>query len=190
LVNEVGIVETTADARERLRSGLNQFALKRGDFTLASGAKSDFYIDIREISLRGEYLRLIGELFWELVKPTGADAVGGMTLGADPIVAAVTMAAADDGVDCPALIVRKESKGHGTGRQVEGPFVKGMSVALVEDVTSTGGSACRAADAIVAAGGTITGVYSVLNRAIGADELFAERGWPFQAIFSMSDVDL
>lgn len=180
--------ETQPSARERLRSGLIQFAVKRGDFVLASGQKSNIYVDVRAVSLRGTYLRLIGELLWERIRPAGAQAVGGLTLGADPIVAAVTIAAADQGVDCPALIVRKSSKEHGTGRRVEGPMVSGMRVAVVEDVATTGGSAQTAADAIIACGGTVIGVYAVLDRHAGASELFAARGWRFESLFSLSDI--
>lgn len=180
----------TDNARAQLRDGLNRFALKKGRFVLASGAVSDYYVNVKEICLRGEYLRLVGQLLWQMIKNSGADAVGGMTLGADPIVAAVTIAAAEDGFDCPALIVRKEVKDHGTGRQIEGPFSAGMKVAVVEDVTTTGQSAMKAAEAIIGAGATVVGVYSVLNRAAGADALFAEKGWPFKAIFSTADLDL
>lgn len=181
---------TSADVRERLREGLNRYALKRGDFILASGAHSDYYINGKELTLRGEYLRLIGELLWPLIAPLRPDAVGGMTLGADPMVSAVTMVAAQHGVDCPALIVRKETKDHGTQRQIEGPFSPGMRVAIVEDVTTTGGSARKAADAIIAAGGTIAGVFTILDREAGAKQSFAELGWPFQALFGMTDLDL
>lgn len=177
-------------AHAQLRDGLNRFALKKGRFVLASGAVSDYYVNVKEICLRGEYLRLVGQLMWQMIKNSGAGAVGGMTLGADPIVAAVTIAAAEDGFDCPALIVRKEIKDHGTARQIEGPFHAGMKVAVVEDVTTTGQSAMKAAEAILAAGATVVGVYSVLNRAAGADALFAEKGWPFKAIFSTADLDL
>lgn len=177
-------------AREELKEGLNRFALKRGEFILASGAKSNFYVDVREISLRGQYLELIGILLWQKIKATGAAAVGGLTLGADPIVSAVTIAAARDGHDCPALIIRQQPKDHGTGRLIEGPFQEGMAVAVVEDVTTTGNSARKAADAIIGAGGSVVGVFSVLDRASGAEKLFAERGWPFAAIFGMSDLDL
>lgn len=183
-------IRTTEDARSELRDGLNRFALKRGRFVLASGAVSDYYVNVKEICLRGEYLRLVGQLLWQMIKTSGATAVGGMTLGADPIVAAVTIAAAEDGHFCPALIVRKEAKEHGTARQIEGPFEAGMRVAIVEDVTTTGQSAMKAADAILAGGASVVGVYSVLNRAAGADALFAQRGWPFQAIFSTADLDL
>ncbi|MBI3872911.1 MAG: orotate phosphoribosyltransferase [candidate division Zixibacteria bacterium] len=181
---------TGAEARERLRVGLNRLAVKRGRFVLASGAVSDYYVNVKEICLRGEYLRLIGALLWERIKPSRSDAVGGMTLGADPIVAAVAIAAAEDGCDCPALIVRREAKDHGTGQRIEGPFQAGMRVAIVEDVTTTGSSAGAAADAIIAAGGSISGVFTVLNRAAGADNLFAERGWPFQALFGVEDLEL
>jgi orotate phosphoribosyltransferase len=182
--------ETVTEARERLREGLNRYALKRGDFILASGAHSNYYINGKEITLRGEYLRLIGELMWSQMAPLKPDAVGGMTLGADPLVAAITMVAAEQGVDCPALIVRKEAKDHGTQRQIEGPFTSGMRVAIVEDVTTTGGSARKAADAIIAAGGTVAGVFTVLNREAGADQLFAELGWPFHTLFGMADLEL
>ncbi|MEW5701342.1 MAG: orotate phosphoribosyltransferase [Candidatus Zixiibacteriota bacterium] len=182
--------QAAVDALERLRAGLNRYALKRGRFVLASGAISDYYVNVKEICLRGEYLRLVGELLWAKIKRTGADAVGGLTLGADPIVAAVTIAAADDGVDCSALIIRKELKDHGTGQRIEGPFQPGMRVAVVEDVTTTGASAKSAADAIIAAGGIVVGVFSVLNRAAGADGLFAAQGWPFDALFGTKDLDL
>ena len=183
-------IETTETARAHLRDGLNRHAVKKGRFVLASGAVSDYYVNVKEICLRGEYLRLVGQLLWGMIKDSGATAVGGMTLGADPIVAAVTIAAAEDGFDCPALIVRKETKEHGTARQIEGPFEPGMKVAVVEDVTTTGGSAMKAAEAIVAAGASVVGIYSVLNRAAGADALFASKGWPFQSIFSTADLDL
>ncbi len=176
--------------RERLRDGLNRFALRRGDFVLASGARSNYYVNVKEICLRGEYLRLIGELLWSMMEPYDPQAVGGMTLGADPIVSAVTLIAAERGTDCPALIVRKEMKDHGTGRQIEGPFAPAMRVAVVEDVTTTGQSARLAADAIIAAGGSIVGVFSVMNRAAGADRLFAALGWPFHSIFGLSDLNL
>ncbi len=183
-------VEIDEQAKAALRVGLNRHALKRGRFILASGAVSDYYVNVKEICLRGEYLRLVGRLLWQMIKPSGAQAVGGMTLGADPIVSAVTIAAAEDGFDCPALIVRREAKDHGTGRQIEGPFEAGMKVAVVEDVTTTGQSAMRAAEAIMAGGGSVIGVYTVLNRAAGADALFADKGWPFQAIFTTADLDL
>ncbi len=179
-----------ASARAHLRDGLNRHAVKKGRFVLASGAVSDYYVNVKEICLRGEYLRLVGQLLWQMIKTSGANAVGGMTLGADPIVAAVTIAAAEDGFDCPALIVRKETKEHGTAKQIEGPFEPGMRVAVVEDVTTTGQSAMKAAEAIVGAGATVVGIYSVLNRAAGADALFAAKGWPFQAIFTTADLDL
>ncbi len=187
LAEAMAVSET---ARAHLRDGLNRHALKKGRFVLASGAVSDYYVNVKEICLRGEYLRLVGQLMWQRIKDSGANAVGGMTLGADPIVAAVTIAAAEDGFDCPALIVRKETKEHGTARQIEGPFEAGMKVAVVEDVTTTGQSAMKAAEAIVGAGATVVGVFSVLNRAAGADALFAAKGWPFQAIFSTADLDL
>ena len=178
---------TATSPRERLRDGMNRYAVKHGDFVLASGARSNFYFNGKEVTLRGEYLRLIGELLWPLMAPLKPDAVGGMTLGGDPIVAAVTMVAAEHGADCPALIIRKEAKDHGTQRQIEGPFEAGMRVAVVEDVTTTGGSAKRAADAIMAAGGTIAGVFTIMNREAGADQLFAELGWPFHSLFNMAD---
>jgi len=179
-----------AAARERLREGLNTHALKKGDFVLASGARSSFYINVKEICLRGEYLRLVGELLWPMMAESKPDAVGGMTLGADPIVSAVTIIAAEHGVDCPALIVRREAKDHGTGRRIEGPFEHGMRVAVVEDVTTTGQSARNAADAIIEAGGKVVGVYSVMNREAGADKMFADLGWPFKAVFGMQDLNL
>ena len=181
---------TTMTDHERLREGLNRFALKRGEFTLASGAKSNFYINVKEICLRGEYLNLIGRLLWPMMARYEPDAVGGMTMGADPIVSAVTMIAAAQDADCPALIVRPETKEHGTKRRIEGPFAEGMRVVVVEDVTTTGGSARKAADAIIEAGGSVVGVFTVMNREAGADQMFAELGWPFHTLFTMKDLDL
>lgn len=179
------------EAREQLRMGMNTYAFQRGRFVLASGAVSDYYIDIKGISLRGRYLRLIGQILWSMMRDKAPTGVAGLTLGADPLVAIVTATAAAQDYDCPAFIVRKEPKDHGTGKLIEGPVdPKGRQFAIIEDVTTTGSSAMKAAESVIASGGEVLAIYSVLNREAGADKLFADRGWLFESIFTLKDLPL
>ena len=146
---------------------LAERSAKRGEFTLASGKRSTFYIDARLTTMSPEGLSIIGPLALSVLQQTGwtVDAIGGLTLGADPISYAISCKRSDPPLR--AFTVRKEAKTHGTGKLVEGPFKEGDRVAVIEDVLTTGGSALRAIDAVRAAAGTVVGVLALVDREEG-----------------------
>lgn len=162
---------------EVLRRLLLERSVRRGDFLLSSGQRSPYYIDCRLTTMSAEGLVLVGRLGLEAVNRAGwqPKAIGGLTMGADPVAYAI--AAASRGTPHPidAFSVRKETKGHGTGKQIEGNFKAGEEVVVVEDVITTGGSAERAISAVVSAGGIVLGVLAVVDREEGGRELL-ERG--------------
>lgn len=176
--------------RNRLIELVKREALSFGDFTLASGQKSGYYIDCRKVTLSSEGAALIAAGILDLLGDSAFDSIGGLTLGADPIIAAVLVEAHTRGRSLRGLIVRKETKQHGTGRQIEGPFGPGDRVVVVEDVTTSGGSALAAIDAIESAGGTVVHVVSVIDRLAGARGLFSARGYPFSSLLSLVDLGL
>jgi len=166
---------------------------KRGDFVLASGRRSTLYVDCRLTTMSPEGQLLIGRLGLAAVKATGwqVDAVGGLTLGADPIAYAIAHASALEaergaGEMVRAFTVRKEAKQHGTGRLIEGPFVAGDRIAVVEDVITTGGSALKAVEAIKAAGGIVVGVLALVDREEGGREAIEATGLPVHSLVSAS----
>src|SRR5687767_3594077 len=161
---------------DRLLSILAERSARRGSFTLASGRQSDLYIDARLTTMSPDGLALIGPLGLDALRDNGwaADAVGGLTLGADPISYAIAYASAVAGAPVRAFTVRKEAKAHGTGRVIEGPFETGDRVVVIEDVITTGGSALKAIDAIRAAGGTVLGVLALVDRQEGGREAITE----------------
>ena len=165
---------------------------KRGRFTLSSGRESDLYIDARLTTMSPEGLTIVGPLAREALRAAGwgVQAVGGLTLGADPVSYAVAYASALAGDDPPlrAFTVRKEAKAHGTGRLIEGPFRAGDRVAVIEDVITTGGSALRAVDAVRAAGGEVAGVLAVVDREEGGREAIEARGLAVRALVRARDV--
>ena len=124
--------------RDRLMELFRERALKFGDFTLVSGKKSSYYLDGKQVTLHAEGLRQISLGLLEMLKETEYDAFGGMSIGADPIVGGVLTVAAEQGLDIKGFMVRKESKGHGTNKYVEGPVEPGMKVVIVDDVVTTG----------------------------------------------------
>ena len=138
-----------------LALAIEQGAIKYGDFTLTSGRKSSYYFDGRLLSLDPEGAHLISQALLPLLEQVGAKAVGGTTLGADPMVAAVALASHLGGGSIPAFIVRKESKSHGTKQNIEGPLIAGTNVAIVDDVCTTGGSLFHAIEAAEEAGCTV-----------------------------------
>lgn len=166
---------------------VREHALRFGDFTLASGKKASFYLDCRKVTLHPRGANLIAEGILELLGEDLPDAVGGMAIGADPITAAVITVAGQQGKDIKGFIVRKESKTHGTGRDVEGPVTAGQTAIIVEDTTTTGGSSLNAIEKAEAAGLKITGVISIVDRLAGAAEIFAERGYPLQSLLTIRD---
>lgn len=165
---------------------------ERREITLSSGRKSDFYLDCRIPLMTPLGQKLAGEQMLALLMKGGAwvDAVGGMAVGAVPLVSAVLSAAAhhDPATPLKGFFVRKDTKKHGKGRQIEGLFEPGQSVALLEDTCTTGGSTLEALDLVEAAGGKVTRILCLVNRGEGADEAFAARGLKVEALFCRTDL--
>ena len=157
-------------------------ALKYGDFTLSSGQKSSYYFDGRLLSLDPEGAYLIGKAILPIVKAVGCQAIGGPTLGADPIVAAVALSSFLEGSPIPAFIVRKEAKSHGTGQIVEGPLARGARVAIVDDVCTTGSALFQAIEAAEAASCTVAKVIAILDRHQGGGGELRRRGYDFLSL--------
>lgn len=178
------------DNKERLKEILLEKAIKFGDFTLASGKKSSYYINAKMATLDSEGLNLTAELFLDMMADIECDAIGGMSLGADPIIGAMIAMAHNRGRGLAGLIIRKESKDHGTMKLIEGPMREGMKVVVVEDVSTTGGSASKAIDAIRAGGCQVVKVMTIVDREQGAKEHFAAMNMPFESIFSKKDLGL
>jgi orotate phosphoribosyltransferase len=176
--------------RSRLVEVLRRDALRTGTFTLASGRTSHYYVDGRKVTLSAEGAALVGAgVLAALDEWPGVVAVGGLTMGADPIVGATLAVAGLHGrSDLRGFLVRKEAKGHGTGQLVEGPLEPGATVVIVEDVTTTGASALRAAIAVEAMGCTVAGVVAMLDRLEGAAEAFAEKAIAFRALATIQDL--
>ena len=169
---------------KRLLEVFKEKAVLKGDFTLSSGLKSACYFDGRMVTLWPEGAYLIGKKILEIVSKAGAEAVGGMTLGADPMVAAVAVVSQMEGKPMPAFLVRKEPKKHGTQRLIEGHLTKGARVAIVDDVITTGGSVLRAIEAAEAEGCKVVKVVVVLDRHQGGADELKRRGYDFTAILS------
>jgi orotate phosphoribosyltransferase len=178
--------------RSRLIDLLKRDALKTGSFTLASGRSSHYYVDGRQVTLSAAGAALIGAGVLDILGEfPSVTAVGGLTLGADPIVGATLAVAGVKGRDgLRGFLVRKEAKTHGTGKLVEGPVEPGAAVAIVDDVATTGDSAFRAADAAAAMGCTVACVIVVLDRLEGAAEAFAARGLVFRSLLTIRDLDV
>ncbi len=165
-----------------LALALERGAIKYGDFTLTSGKKSSYYFDGRLLSLDPEGAFLISQAIIPLLEQAGAMAVGGTTLGADPMVAALALASHIKGRSIPAFIVRKESKTHGTKQNIEGPLEPGTNVAIVDDVCTTGGSLFHAIGAAEEAGCSVVKVVSILDRNEGGSEEMRKRGYNFSTL--------
>jgi orotate phosphoribosyltransferase len=156
-------------------------AVKTGEFTLSSGKKSNFYVDCRKISLHPAGSRLIGKIILEKIKDLKIDAIGGLTLGADPITSAVVTLG-----NIPGFIVRKKEKEHGTKQKIEGHIQPGWNIVIVEDVATTGSSALQAISAVEAAGAKVVKVISVVDREEGAAQ--ALKNYDFDPILKKSDL--
>jgi len=162
-------------------------ALKFGQFTLASGKQASYYLDGKQITLHSRGLKLVSEGLLDLMTETGAEAVGGMSMGADPIVAGVLAEAALRDRDLIGVLIRKEAKGHGTNKYVEGPLQPGMKVVIVEDVVTTGGSSLLAVDRIQEFGCEVVQVLTIIDRMEGGAQNFAARNLPFQSLLTIAD---
>ena len=165
-------------------------ALKRGDFTLASGQKSSYYLDGKQITLSSRGLRIVGEGLLELLDDVEFDAIGGMSIGADPIIGAVLAVAAERDQSLDGFLIRKEAKGHGTNRYVEGPVKPGNKVVIIDDVVTTGGSSLLAVDRIEEFGCEVVRVVGIVDRLQGGAANFAERNLPFQSLLSVEDLGI
>ena len=181
--------------KRRLAKILVERSYKEGDFLLASGRRSDYYFDCRVTALHAEGSELIGNLFFEAVSEiiasgTPVKGVGGMTMGADPLVSATTVVSSQKGQPLNGLLVRKESKGHGTNQFVEGlaNFKAGDPVVVLEDVVTTGGSLLKACQRIESAGLKIVAVCCILDREEGGREKLKEAGYELKALFTRREL--
>jgi orotate phosphoribosyltransferase len=178
------------DKKKRLREILLERAIKFGDFTLVSGQKSNYYINCRMATLDSEGLYLIAELMLDKLEGIQCDAIGGLTLGADPIIGGMVALAHKRGRKLAGFIVRKETKDHGTKSPIEGPLGDGMKVAIIEDVATTGGSALKAIEAAKDFGCEIAKVLVIVDRRQGAEEEFRDMHIPFDPIFRKEELGL
>lgn len=174
-------------ARARLKEILLERSIRFGDFTLASGAKSRYYADVRQTSLHPEGALLIAQLLDPILTEHGVRSIGGLTMGADPIVGATIAWTQLQGRGLTGFLVRKEAKAHGMGNRIEGPFDVTLPIAIVDDVITKGGSALSAYQAVREAGGDVRVVVCVVDRVEGGGEEFASRGVPFQSLFKISE---
>jgi orotate phosphoribosyltransferase len=186
------MTETTA-SKARLVELIKELAVVHGKVTLSSGIEADYYVDLRRATLHHEAAPLIGQVMLDLLANAGIDdfdAVGGLTMGADPVATAILHQGATKGRSIDAFVVRKAPKDHGMGRQVEGPEVKGKKVIVLEDTSTTGGSPLTAAKALEKAGATVLAVATVVDRATGAKEAIEAEGYKYLFAVSLEDLGL
>jgi orotate phosphoribosyltransferase len=174
--------------RDELLQEIKTKAVVHGDFTLSSGKKSSFYVDLRRVTLDGRAAPLVGKVMLDLTDDLGYTAVGGLTLGADPVATAMLHAAAARGRQLDAFVVRKAVKEHGMQRRIEGADVKGRRVLIVEDTSTTGGSPLTAVEAAREAGAVVVAVATIVER--GAAERIAEAGLEYRHAFTLGDLGL
>ena len=180
-------------AKARLVELVKELAVVHGRVTLSSGIEADYYVDLRRATLHHEAAPLIGQVILDLLDEAGVTdfaAIGGLTMGADPVATAVLHQAAARGRNIDAFVVRKQAKAHGMGRQVEGPDVAGRRVVVVEDTSTTGGSPLTAAQALEAAGATVIAVATVVDRDTGAQKVIEDAGYRYLSAISLDDLGL
>jgi orotate phosphoribosyltransferase len=183
----VAAPELTVTDRDELAGLVRDLAVVHGRVTLSSGQEADYYVDLRRATLHHRAARLIGSLMRELTADWDYVAVGGLTLGADPVATAIMHA---PGRPIDAFVVRKSVKTHGMQRLIEGTDVAGRSVLVVEDTSTTGGSALTAVRAVRDAGGEVVGVATVVDRATGAAEAIEAQGVPYRSALGLADLGL
>ncbi|GGR03952.1 MULTISPECIES: orotate phosphoribosyltransferase [Kitasatospora] len=174
--------------RDALLAQIKDKAVVHGKVTLSSGREADYYVDLRRITLDAEAAPLVGKVMLDAAADLEFDAVGGLTLGADPVAAAMLHAAAARGRKLDAFVVRKAGKAHGLQRRIEGPDVKGRRVLAVEDTSTTGGSVLTAVEALREAGAEVVGVAVIVER--GAAPAIAETGLPYITAYTLDDLGL
>ncbi|MGW4380532.1 orotate phosphoribosyltransferase [Kitasatospora sp. NPDC004531] len=174
--------------RDALLAQIKDKAVVHGKVTLSSGREADYYVDLRRITLDAEAAPLVGKVMLDAAADLEFDAVGGLTLGADPVATAMLHAAAARGRKLDAFVVRKAGKAHGLQRRIEGPDVKGRRVLAVEDTSTTGGSVLTAVEALREAGAEVVGVAVIVER--GAAPAIAETGLPYVTAYTLDDLGL
>lgn len=177
-------------ARDRLQQLIRDLAVVHGTVTLSSGKEADYYVDLRRITLHGQAAPLVGQVMLDLVDDLELDAVGGLTMGADPVATAMLHAAAHQGRRLDAFVVRKTGKAHGLQQRVEGPAVTGRRVLVVEDTSTTGASPLAAVEALREAGAEVAAVAVIVDRDSGAAEVIRQVGLDYRAAYGLSDLDL
>ncbi|AFZ46149.1 orotate phosphoribosyltransferase [Cyanobacterium stanieri PCC 7202] len=174
--------------KQQLLNMFVEYAYQEGDFTLSSGQKSNFYLNGKQVTLRAQGALAVGKLIYEMLSPQ-AQGVAGLTLGADPIVSAVSVVSAYENNPIPALIIRKEAKGHGTKAYIEGPNLPpGAVVTVLEDVVTTGKSAMLAVERLIDAGYQVDKIISLVDRQAGGAEFYQSQGLEFESIFTIADI--
>ena len=185
-----GRVTDSAAARARLLELIKAKAVVHGRVTLSSGKEADFYVDLRRITLDGEAAPLVGQVMTDLVKDLDVDAVGGLTMGADPVATAMLHASAAAGRRLDAFVVRKAEKAHGLQQRIEGPSIAGRRVVVVEDTSTTGGSPLTAVAACREAGAEVVAVAVIADRASGAQEKVEAEGLTYRAAYGVGELGL
>ena len=180
----------TAAARARLLEIIKDKAIVHGRVTLSSGKEADYYVDLRRVTLDGEAAPLVGIVMRDLIADLDYDAVGGLTLGADPVATSILHASAAAGDRTDAFVVRKAGKAHGLQQRIEGPSVQGRRVVVVEDTSTTGASPLDAATAVREAGAEVVAVATIADRATGAAEKFADAGYEYRFVFGLDELGL
>ena len=175
-------------AHNELLEQIKKKAVVHGKVILSSGKEADYYVDLRRITLDHEAAPLVGEVMLDLTKGLDFDAVGGLTLGADPVATAMMHVAASKGRKLDSFVVRKEGKAHGLQRRIEGPDVAGKRVLAVEDTSTTGGSVLTAVEALKEAGAIVVGVAVIVER--GAEKAIKDAGYKYFAAYSLADLGL
>ena len=175
-------------ARESLKKEILNKAVVHGKVTLSSGKEADYYVDLRRVTLDSTAAPLVGEVMLELTKDLDYEAVGGLTLGADPVATAMMHVAGQKGRKLDSFVVRKAEKAHGLQRRIEGPDVKGKKVLAVEDTSTTGGSVLTAVEALKEAGAIVVAVAVIVER--GAAPKVKEAGLEYRAAYQLSDLGL
>jgi orotate phosphoribosyltransferase len=176
------------NSRDKLKEEILTKAVVHGKVILSSGKEADYYVDLRRVTLDAVAAPLVGEVMLDLTKGWDFEAVGGLTLGADPVATAMMHVAASKGRKLDSFVVRKAEKAHGLQRRIEGPDVKGRRVLAVEDTSTTGGSVMTAVEALKEAGAIVVGVAVIVER--GAAPLIAENGLEYLAAYQLSDLGL
>jgi orotate phosphoribosyltransferase len=183
------VTDHAAD-RAALQALVRDLAVVHGRVTLSSGREADYYVDLRRVTLAGRAAPLVGRVMLELTRDLDYDAVGGLTMGADPVGAAMLHAAAAEGRQLDVFVVRKEAKAHGMQRRIEGPDVSGRRVLVLEDTSTTGGSPLAALQAVREAGATPVAVAVIADRATGAAARIEAEGVPYRYAYSLEDLGL